>query len=251
MMLASLACLAMGCTQHTLDLGADDGGANDANLSTSSALAGTWKGYIESFQFPSGSGTLTFAFTRHADGSLAGTVTFGDKALPPPTDPNVGYPPGATYTVLSDASIEGFAYTATQISFDGMRLRLGVSTRELWAAWCGLQTPYPVRNGFGCLPSGSDSFSPASGVCSYLDEQTGNWVVGDCAKIMLCTGTTICACSATSCTGVTVAPDVMFDMQLVGDPLDGSASTSTYDFSPNSSSTPPLDAHNIHLTRMP
>jgi hypothetical protein len=61
----------------------------------------------------------------------------------------------------------------------------------------------------------------------------------------------ICACSATSCTGVTAAPDVMFDMQLVGDRLDGSAATSTYNNTYGSSSTPPLDAHNMHLTRIP
>src|SRR5262245_9474401 len=55
-----------------------------------SDYAATWDGYAEAFTFEDGSDRVRL--TIHANGE--GTIEVGDSApLPPPTDPNVGYPP--------------------------------------------------------------------------------------------------------------------------------------------------------------
>ena len=54
----------------------------------------TWTGYVEGYQFPSGSNAIRLAFAIDSYGQVAGMVFFGDGPPPPPaTDPNVGYPP--------------------------------------------------------------------------------------------------------------------------------------------------------------
>src|SRR5258708_7537979 len=127
----------IACGGHQLDLGGDAGGASSGSSASSSGSAvssplnGTWQGYIESFQFADGSDTLAMTLAVQPDGSVKGTVVFGSKpSPPPPTNPDVGYPPGADLLGMGVAQPgffgEGFPYTAEKTSLDGGRLELGV-----------------------------------------------------------------------------------------------------------------------------
>jgi hypothetical protein len=250
------------CGGHEVNLGGNtDGGSGSSSGgagSTSgggaqSPLSGTWSGYIESFQFPDGSDTVTMVLAADANGSVAGTVTFGNEPPPPPpTDPDVSYPPGYLDMGVAAPSpllyIEGFHYTVVKPSFDGQRLQLGVITPELWKAWCELQTKIygsmPDGGGppYNCLPNWGFMGSPSG--CSQPDPSTGQSVPVDCGKLALCgaepSASGGCQCSATSCTiNLDGTPDVSFDMRLSGDHIDGSTSGDT------------LGAHNVHFTRAP
>jgi hypothetical protein len=247
------------CSSHQVNLGGtgDGGSASGGGTGSGSGggatspVNGTWAGYIESFHFPDGSDAVTMMLTAEANGSISGTVIFGNKpAPPPPTNPDVGYPPGFMGGNLpgppnTQLYIEGFHYTAIKPAFDGQRLQLGVITAELWKAWCELQPMVygwmPDGGGppYNCLPNWGFMGSPAG--CSQPDPATGKSVPVDCGKLALCDSPGGgCQCSATSCTvNLDSAPDIAFDMQLMGDRLDGSTSNGT------------IGSHNVHLTRAP
>lgn len=58
-----------------------------------SQLVGTWSGYVENYKFADQTDAITLTITN-AQG--AGQLAVGTAAPPPPpTDPSVGYPPGA------------------------------------------------------------------------------------------------------------------------------------------------------------
>jgi hypothetical protein len=247
-----------GCVGQTVDLTPGTG------TSSSSLVAHRWTGYIEGYAPPSGSSKLTLTLNSASDGTLTGTLVFGDKpAPPPPSDPNVGYPPGSGSTPLDPANIEGFTYTVRNASFDGDRLRLGVSTADLWKAWCGLQQPVPAgymigggsRNDSGIQDDGGGleitTYScdpPSYGTDDTTGECLASNVRVDCGKAALCTSM-ICDCTATSCTVNRSSSDVELDLALTDGRLDGSASTVPYSGMESSSSTPPIDRRNVHLTR--
>jgi hypothetical protein len=240
--LACVAALVLGCSGHVVELGTSGdggggGGGDDGGSSGVNPLSGTYKGYIESFKFPDGSDTVIMSLTFADDGKVTGTVFFGDSpALAPPTDPNLGYPPG--YTGLPDpgrSTLESFAFTVLGAIYASPRVTLGFDANELWKAWCGTQTTiYPKYNGesdggcgpligYGCLPD--IGYGQGTGGCTwYSCDQPANTPV-DCGKLALCggQGPNPCTCTATSCTvSAPVTPGITFDMQLVSGALDGS-----------------------------
>lgn len=241
-----IACAVVGCYAQPVDLGSD-GGAT----SSSGGVSGTWTGYIENFTFPDGSDTMTLVVHAESNDSITGTLTFGTRAAPPPpTDPNVGYPPGAEPNPLTPASIEGFHYTLVGGKLTGTRVQFGVSTLELWKAWCALQTPEPPPAGstgepWGCNPrsfGGPGESSPP--VC--VGGQSSGQV--DCGKAAICTSD-VCDCTMTACTVDRPMPDLTFDMQWNGGRLDGSTSTNVYIETVMFSTTPQVDGRNVHFTR--
>ena len=207
-----------------------------------SGLAGTWVGYVESFKFADGTDAVKLVL----DDTGAGTTFFGPgPALTPPTDPDVGYPPGG-----ADAGVdarENFAFTNLSPKFAAPRLTLSVSQGEIYKQWCELQTKiYPVYNGqsdggcgnllgYGCLPNVAFEFGQT---CSWTSCDQPNSQPVDCNKLDLCKFPSICRCTSTSCT-VPPPPsgNIAFDVQLSGNSLDGSVSG--------------LDGqvHNVHFTR--
>jgi hypothetical protein len=218
-------------------------------------VSGVWQGYIESYMLPDGSDTLTMTLAAQSDGSVTGTVVVGSASSPPPpTNPDVGYPPSINWSMPGPSSAfpgEGFVYTLVNGTFDGTRFRGGVVLRELWKAWCGLQQHiYGVQPDGGapyaCLPN-LGCGEGNNGQC-FLSSPTGMTPV-DCGKMALCHpcgGSFIqgagpfgvCDCTATACTIDLTQPDLSFDAQVVGGHLDGS--TSGF-----------IDNHNIHLTHQP
>jgi hypothetical protein len=201
--------------------------------------ATSWTGYIENYQFPSGSDVVKFAFASDDAGQVVGTVILGNGTPPPPaTDPNVGYPPG--YGSQSGGLIggapnyiaEGYAYPMQNGTLDGQRLRFGVSLRDLWRDWCALQTPIPGSS--FCLPNWGGMYSPQTG-CSQTNPATGQVVPVDCGKFSLCfSGSSVCICDPSGCRAQDDYVDDMFDVSINNDRADGS-----------------MDTHNIHFTKDP
>lgn len=186
------------------------GGSVDIGEGTGQALAdyaASWDGYAEAYTFsPSGSDRVRLVL----DESGQGTMQFGDgPLLPPPADPDVGYPPGDGAAFSGPAGPrpvlrEGFLYPVHETMVADKRLRLSVRVSDLYEAWCALQTPVPLgQDAFGCLPN--DGFSWTADSC-----MVGSMPV-DCGKLSLClAGSGVCSCTATSC-DAQPGPDTPFD----------------------------------------
>jgi hypothetical protein len=244
-----------GCSGETIDAGTNDAGSGASASSgtssggSSSSGAQVFKGYIESFMFPSGSSTVVMTLAFGTDGTVTGTAFFGDgPALAPPTNPDVGYPPGLAYE--GQTSPEDFAYTVLQGMDASSRVTLQVETNELYKKWCELQTmTYPwynnngsteVLSGYGCAPNGA---SGSNGVSCYLLSQQATDTPIDCGKLTLCARDDVCTCTAKSCTVPLGAGNVSFDMQLMGNALNGSV-TGLSDGNQG-------QVYNVHLARSP
>ena len=215
----------------------DAGAGSDAT--STNGLAGTWVGYIESFKFGDGSDAVTLTLTDTG----SGTTFFGPgPALPTPTNPDLGWPPGG-----ADPH-ENFAFTNLGPTFAAPRLTFSTASGEIYTQWCNIVPSYPFYNGasdggcgalmgYACLPN-SATQSGNSG-CSYMPCDQSTWTPVDCTKLGLCSmGGGVCQCTQTGCTKtLPPAGNVAFDVQLSGNKLDGSVTG--------------LDSqvHNVHLTR--
>src|ERR1700722_4186243 len=172
----------------------DDGAPIDCGAPS---IDGTWHGTIDGFQSASGSNAVTMTFALQGDGATVGTVYFGGStAPPPPTDPDVGYPPGLfsshATTNLAAFFPDGFRHTAHDVVFDGVRLRLRIWTDDVWSAWCSLQTRTyrePESDGsppfYECEPDWAFT-SDGNGTCQIEDPSTSTFVPVDCGKWALC-----------------------------------------------------------------
>jgi hypothetical protein len=227
-----------------------DGIASDT---PTSGPSGTYKGYIESYKFADGSDTVVMNLTFAGDGSVTGTLMFGDAApLAPPTDPDATYPPGFGESgSVASTIVEGFAFTVTNGTLGGSRVTLQVQPNEAWHAWCALQTKiYPQYNGesdgscgpllgYGCLPNIATMDGP--GGCEWTSCEVKTPTFVDCGKRELCGGGLgVCHCTATACMAALGlgGPTIAFDLQLSGAALNGSST--------GISGGTPL---NVHLTR--
>ena len=151
--------------------------------------ADSWVGYVEAYKFADGSDKVRI----NLDASGNGTLEVGDSAaLPTATDPDVGYPVGATRT--SWELVPGASYPIKTASVESARIQLAVSSLDLWGDWCALQTPYAssTASGYSCQPdhvttgeSGCTAGSPAVAV--------------DCGKLQTCSIAS-CSCTASGCT---------------------------------------------------
>jgi len=121
------------------------------NTHTGSKLsdyAASWDGYAEAYTFmPSGSDRVRLTI----DANGQGTLRVGDGTLfPPPTDPNVGYPPGSitgpdagnafqagNNFVLGEGAL--YPINAPQVQTD--RIQFGLKPNDYYGTWCSLQTP--------------------------------------------------------------------------------------------------------------
>lgn len=119
----------------------------------------------------------------------------------------------------------------------GKRLTFSISTREVFKAWCELQTTIydggpSAPDHWSCLPNWG--FSSGS-VCTQTNPVTKEVVPRDCGKLYLCAMSMVCQCTATKCT-TRVDGDVSFDIALAGDEATGST-------------TGRFESHNVHFTR--
>lgn len=213
----------------------------------------SWTGYVENHMFGSGSDAIVLNFATDAKGVVKGTIVFGaGTPPPPPTDPNVGYPPALLNVIYPQVVGDGWAsYLAEGYSyaFDGgslaaNRLRLTFDQWQLWAGWCALETPAPDGSG-RCAPEWEGTFGADGGTlaCSLINPGTDAMVPVDCSKYMLCgvggnTGEGVCACTKSACSVRTAgANSSTFDIFLTGDTASGSAKL------------PPFGAANVHFVK--
>ncbi|HJX53152.1 MAG TPA: hypothetical protein VJ801_10335 [Polyangia bacterium] len=210
-----IAALAMvgGC-DHQFGIGALEPDTGVAILGRGAANAGgvgyqgptTWTGYVEDYQFPSGSSAIWLAFSADSSGRVAGMVFLGQGPPPPrPGDPNVGYPPDYSVVVKNAPSglywAEGFAYSMVrgQSAFSG--LEFSIQNNEFWSAWCALQTSVDASG--TCLPNwqGAHIVGANGGAdqCYQQDPANGRRTVVDCGKYDLCITNSVCMCSTTPC----------------------------------------------------
>jgi hypothetical protein len=208
-----------------------------ANIGNTSAIgsqlsdyAATWDGYAEAYTFsPDGSDHVRLTIT--ADGQ--GTLLVGDlPAYAPPTDPNVGYPPGIDYSkngyFQAPPLWEGFVYPVYGARVETDRIQVGVKTNDIFTTWCGLQTSYDIITGYMSTPDGGGStatpppgpgwvpiygYSCLPGPGGASSSNGGPWECDaqitstdggtsyqavDCNKYWLCTEQ-MCTCSAGGC----------------------------------------------------
>jgi hypothetical protein len=191
-----------------------------------------------------------------SDGTATGTLLLGNGALlKPPTDPDVGYPPGVNFPMGGPLGFfEGFPYTMIDGRLSRSTLTFRVAEFELWKQWCSLQKPvFFVRDPeggvfYGCLPNGGGS--SFGGACSYQDPSTMQDVPVDCGRLILCELNSPCDCSATACGARdwmnpeafdqpgTEEPTLSFDLTISGDTADGTLSGL-------------LGDHAVHFVRAP
>lgn len=218
----------LGCSgDGTVDIGSKQ--AIGAALSD---YAATWDGYAEATTFADGSDHVHLTI----DTSGQGFITFGDSARPPaPTDPTVGYPPGAagfgSPGAATPTPLPGFPYPIHSAQVQTDRIQLGVDPNDLYSAWCAIEPPLPNASqstGYGCLPAFQQAgYDPSSG-CSLVTTDGTNEAV-DCSKLDLCFMGMVCTCTASGCAEAAV-PDgtaaVKYGIALDG-ALDASGTTLT------------------------
>lgn len=208
----------LGCSGGKVDIGDKTNTALGQKLSD---YAGTWDGYAEAYQFDT-SGSDRIRIQLNASGE--GTVTVGDAASPPPpTDPDVGYPPGAGTTYVYDRLLSGFEYPVHGPRLDASRIRLDVAPSDLMAQWCALQTPIldeintqePMYN---CVPNWNEMWSDTG--CYQQNPDTNEWVPLDCGKAAAC-DQRVCNCSADGCVATGPVYPIDAALESNGDELVG------------------------------
>jgi len=240
-------CLAalVGCGGHTLDIGSTDGGTESTDPRQAPVVGGSgspiWNGTLENAQLANGSNRLTMTLAVASDGTATGSVLLGDGTLlQPPTDPDVGYPPGVQFTMIGPLGFfEGFRYTMLDGRSSGSRLTFKLAEFELWSQWCALQRPYC----FAVAPDGGRTYScfPYSGNtgCPMIEPATTGEMPNDLGKEELCGPGSPCNCSATTCReSSSLAPDITFDLTIAGSTADGTISGE-------------LGDHDVHFVRAP
>jgi len=202
----------------------------------------SWTGYIENYQFFSGSDAVRISFAADAAGRLTGTVILGNGTPPvAATDPNVGYPPdlvsqhGGFDLAPPSYVAEGYPYTMKNGTLSGQRLQFCVSLGELWKGWCALQTP--AGSSGACVMNTGFMVDP-SGTCALRNPATNQYDMPvDCGKLMLCaSGVCLCNAATASCAVNDGDVQLRFDVTMT---TDGRADGSTAG----------LTNHNVHFTK--
>jgi len=183
-------------------------------------LLGTFAGYVQGYTFPSGSNAVLMRLALGPDGkTVSGIVVLGNaNALPAPTDPNVGYPPGYEgLPAFFDLIVEGFAFTVLPGgTLEGALLQVEVNAFEPWGPWCELQAPYNTMGTFGCAPPGACSSMPPSN-CTVTPLDGGARAPVDCGRQSLCggcPGQSVCVCTAAGCSVPIQGSGQIIDFQL-------------------------------------
>lgn len=195
----------------------------------------SWTGYVEAYQFPSGSDAVNLSFALDPSGTLVGTAILGAGTPPPPaTDPTAAYPPGAEYRGYTPPPIEGFPYTIAGGTMVGSRLRFTIWMSEIWKSWCPLQAPVPGF--YQCVPSWG---GVGIGNQVTLQGPNGETFVTTEAQLNLCAISDACLCTSVRCDtqpGYGIDLDVALSSDTAGD-----GAFSGKDFG----------AHTVRLTKNP
>jgi hypothetical protein len=212
-------------TGQPVDLGDD---AVDSSGQTLASYEGNWDGYIEAFEFSSGSDRLRISL----DASGQGSVEFGEAApLAPFSNPTVGYPESDPFDTPGfvpnyTGPREGFSYPVHDAAVSDGRIELVVWGSDIVEDFCAAQTEIyqtfsiPSRN--TCSPTGDSYGESDEGCMDVAVESSTSGMQFDCGLVKTCLAG--CACDETSCTslrhqGTELALDgslAMNGTQLVG-----------------------------------
>jgi hypothetical protein len=207
-------------------------------------LAGTWRGELDDYAFPSGSRTVVI----HVDGrgmfpaspGVCGRVIFGSGAAPPlPNDPEA-LPPGGKIEAngrWSRVPTEGFVYEFYPTELEeagpmaGQSVQFALFRTQVYKAWCELQVSYPrsLLGGdvdYRCLPPNhSVSWSP-TGTCTLsLSPDPAHTRPISCVQVALCNVASPCTCSGGGCSIIEDPDyaDLLFDLTFDGESAAGGA----------------------------
>lgn len=201
-----------------------------ATLALAAENAGTWTGYLENFNLPSGSDALKIAINVN-DAAVSGTFVLGTAAAPPPpTDVMTPWPPGSppimTFgssglplppIITDDGIVEGAVYQARDIVWENLRVKFKVALGEAWQPLCDLYAANPITVGnetFVCPPS----WGAGAGQCKIGEITLTD---AECQRLLAaCNGQGRCLCNTTTCTPT--AGDLSVDVALHDDRGDGS-----------------------------
>ena len=203
---------------------ADESQCGNATLALAEESAGNWEGYLENFNFLSGSDAISINLAV-AGTDVSGHVVFGQGDAPqPPTDLSQPWPPGAPdggVMITNRSVIEGFAYEARDIRWESRRLKFRVDVADAWRPVCDLMASTPITVGdqsWVCPPSWG--YTAGQG-CKVGDTMVSD---ADCATLQArCQAGTDsgCICGETTCEATAQPVDI--DVALRGDQGDGSA----------------------------
>lgn len=200
-LIVTLTAACWGCAEESVSIGDENETAyTGAELSH---YAAEWDGYAEAFDFEPSSDRIRLTLDENGEG----TLEFGDEnPLPPPTDPDVGYPPGydGSPGARTRTLIPGFRYSVQGVGVIDSRIELGILPDELYSDWCSLQTPIldevnstPSEPVYHCAHNWG--ITPIDNQCSQTNPQTGEQVPIDCGKFDLCFGLGPCSCTQDGC----------------------------------------------------
>jgi hypothetical protein len=211
----------------------DGDSCGEATLGLAIENAGTWTGYLENYNLPSGSDAL--AITLDVSGPVvSGTFVMGTAAAPPPpTDITIPWPPGSPpITTIADSAgpglsipdegiVEGVAYEARDIVWENLRLKFKVALGDAWRPLCDLYAANPIT------VAGETVVCPASwGWQRDVGCTVGEAILSDadCQHVLLVCASnykpTRCVCDETTCTPF--AGDLSVDVALHDNRGDGS-----------------------------
>ncbi|MEP6653449.1 MAG: hypothetical protein ABJA82_08835 [Myxococcales bacterium] len=137
--------------------------------------AANWDGYVEAFTFRSGTDRVRVVLSPTGDGWLQ--VGDGDP-VPPPSDPNIGYPPVVRENPLpafGTSLFDAVAYSITGARVEAERLRFDFDFMSVYGKWCELQTLVQRFNvdEYGCTAEASIGSANADGSCTTHESAGG------------------------------------------------------------------------------
>jgi hypothetical protein len=219
---------------------ADDGpvniGSTKAIGSQLSDYAAAWTGYTQAFTFPDGSDHVRLTIDSEGHGFLQ----VGESALlAPPSDPHLGYPPGAGgafKTTGIGPPYPGFQYSLHATVVESARIRVGVDLNDVYKDWCALQTPialttnpYGGEGGYGCAPSWTKIEHALDSETCTLFSPDGSTAIVNCDWLSQCWFPPLCTCTAEGCHANLIAEGTAvagYPLQIDG-ALDASGSVLT------------------------
>jgi hypothetical protein len=217
------------CSADPVDLG---DGRLGVDRSALESYAAVWEGYVEAYEFDSGSDRVRLVLDEQGDG----TIDFGvGEGVPVATDPDAAFPferffDAAVGIDAVPTPIEGFQYVVSGALVEDERLRAALPSNQIFASACAIQTPVLLNasartTGPGGTPIGPDhSCMQESGygegpVGTCFTGQTGQPV--SCSRARLCNS--YCECTATECVPSRQDKELRLDAALneAGDRLEG------------------------------
>jgi len=228
-----------GCSQSKVSIGEEP----DAEVKTGiDAFAGNWDGYIEAYSF--NDGTDQVRITVNSDETA--TIRFGAHELwPPPTDPNVTFPPDfSSYVNNSIPDVwSGFSFSLNDVHAEDTRLQATAASNQVFVEWCKLQPSHEtnldatLNQPFSCADcpgwvASTDSSAciiPPESACPTRVGGTETAVTADESEWVNCLGERetlcqtyfdatgiagICRCDASGCALSNPAQNVVLDIAL-------------------------------------